>query len=339
MAEHKIAYVARVKPNRDLVEEQLVGLDHEMHVHICNSNGETIEAVKDVDVILNYGVPMPREVIRQIDRAQAIVNFGHGFDRIDDHAATDQGVMVVNGAGFCSEEVSNHVIMLLLACAKKLMPLNSLVKAGNWEPKARARVLLPMPPIQGLALGLVGFGNTARATARKAFAFGLDVLTYDPYVPPWIADDYGVELVPDPDTLARRSDFVSMHVPLNDETRHMVGEAFFRAMKPTAYFINICRGPTVDEKAIVKALQDGEIAGAGLDVFEQEPTPASNPLLKMDNVIVTPHSAGTSDVSLVAGQVRMGQEAARILRGTLPMSLANPAVLAKIPVRPTAVNV
>ena len=280
---------------------------------------------------------MPREVIEEIDAAQAIVSFGHGFNHIDHNAATEQGVMVVNSAGFCTEEVSNHTLMLLLACAKKLTHLDGLVKAGKWDARTRLEIT-PMAPVDGRTLGLVAFGNIARATARKAKVFGLEVIAYDPYVQPWIAKEYRVELVPSLDELARRSDFVSMHTPLNDETRKLVSTAFFKAMKPTAYFINTCRGPTVDEAALIKALEDGEIAGAGIDVFEVEPTPGDNPLLRFDNVTVTPHSAGTSDNSRVAVQAQVGQEAARLLKGQWPMSVVNGDVRARLPVRPAALN-
>ena len=338
MPQHKIAVVARGEPDLTLFEAQLSGLDYEVDVHVCTSDGETIEAVKGADVIVNQGVPMPRAVVEAIDNAQAIVSHGHGFDRIDHNAATDGAVMVVNSAGFCTEEVSNHAIMLLLACAKELTRVNSLVKAGQWTPATRA-ILWDLVPIDGQTLGLVSFGNIARATARKAKVFGLEVIAYDPYVPSWIAKEYKVELVSSLDELARRSDFVSDHVPLNDETRKMLDQAFFKAMKPTAYFINTCRGPTVDEQALVQALRDGEIAGAGLDVFEQEPTPADNPLLEMENVIVTPHSAGASSNSRVAVQVQAGQETARVLRGDWPMSLANPQVRSKIAERGAAVGV
>jgi D-3-phosphoglycerate dehydrogenase / 2-oxoglutarate reductase len=148
-----------------------------------------------------------------------------------------------------------------------------------------------------------------------------------------------VELVPTLEALARRADFVSMHTPLNNDTRKLVGEAFFQAMKPTAYFINTCRGPTVDEAALIKALESGKIAGAGIDVFEVEPTPANNPLLHMDNVIVTPHSAGSSDRSRLAAQVQIGQETARLLKGTWPMSVVNLEVRATLPARSAALNV
>jgi D-3-phosphoglycerate dehydrogenase len=338
MASTKIAMIARTEPNTDVIEQQLEGLDYELDIYVCQSTGEAIEAIKGADIIIDQGVPLPREVIEEIDQAQAVVSFGHGFNHIDHNAASAQGVMVVNSAGFCTEEVSNHAIMMLLACAKKLTTLNNMVKAGQWGEQTR-QMIMPMVPIDGQTLGLVALGNIARATARKAKVFGLHVIAYDPYVQPWIAKEYQVELVPTLDDLARRSDFVSMHTPLNDETRKLIGEAFFKAMQLTAYFINTCRGPTVDEAALIKALQDGGIAGAGLDVFEVEPTPSDNPLLKMDNVIVTPHSAGSSNRSRVAVQVQVGQETARLLKGMWPMSVVNPDVRAKLPVRPLALNV
>jgi D-3-phosphoglycerate dehydrogenase len=333
----RITMIARTTPDTDVIEQQLAGLDYHLDAHEYRSAGQVIEAILGADIIINQGVPMPRDIIQRIDRAQAIVSFGHGFNHIDHHAATEQGIMVVNCAGFCSEEVSNHTIMLLLACAKKLGMLNSLVKGGAWNAQTR-QTILPMVPIDGQTLGLVAFGNIARATARKAHVFGLEILAYDPYVQPWIAKEYRVTLVPTLEELARRSDFVSMHTPLNDETRKLIGAPFFKAMQPTAYFINTCRGPTVDEAALIVALENGEIAGAGLDVFEVEPTPADNPLLKMDNVIVTPHSAGTSSRSRIASQVQIGQETARLLKGTWPMSVVNRDVLAKLPARPAALN-
>ncbi len=338
MATQKVAYVVRGDTDTKLIEEQMAGLDYELDVHVCNSEGETIEAIKGADVIITSGVPFPRSVVKEIDSAKAIVSFGHGFNHIDHSAATDQSVMVVNCAGFCTEEVSNHAITLLLTCAKKITQLHALVRAGKWGAETRA-ALLPMVPIDGQTLGLVGFGNIGRATSRKAKVFGLNVIAYDPYVAPWIAKEYQVRLVPSLNDLARESDFVSVHVPLNDNTRKLIGEPFFKLMKPTAYFINTCRGPTVDEAALVRALQNKQLAGAGLDVFEQEPAPANNPLLKMDNVIVTPHSAGTSNRSRVAAQVQIGQETARLLKGTWPMSLVNPEVRAKVGMRPVALNV
>ena len=331
----RVALISGGEPDADLVQQQLQGIEHEFDTFVCKSDGETIEAVKGADVIINQGVPMPRNVIEEIEDAQAVVSFGHGFNHIDHEAATDQSLMVVNTAGFCTEEVSNHAIMLMLACAKKLTILNDLTKAGKWGPDTRTAIM-PMAPITDQVLGLVSLGNIGRAVARKAQALGMTVIAYDPYVQPWIAREYRVQLVGNLKELASNSDFVSMHTPLNNQTTKLVGTSFFKSMKSSAYFINTCRGGTVDEEALIEALNNKELAGAGLDVFEIEPTAPDNPLFAMDNVMVTPHSAGSSDRSRVASQIQVGQEAARLLVGTWPMSLVNPEVRSKIEARPVA---
>ena len=337
MTKHKIAFAAAASADTSAVEAELEGLDYELSFHVCGSTGETIEAVKGADVLIAWGPAMPREVIESIDTAQAIVSFGHGFDKIDHEAAAERGIMVANTAGFVSEEVADHAIMLLLACARKLVVLDRSARRGDWWGHALTD-LLPMPRLYDQVLGLVGLGSIGRGTAMRARPFGLEVIAYDRYVQPWLAREARVELVDSLEELASRSDFISMHTPLNDETRHLVGESFFEAMKPTAYFINTSRGGTVDEKALIDALRNGEIAGAGLDVFEEEPAGGDNPLFAMDNVTVTPHSAGLSSESFGNAARQVGQETARILRGSLPMSLVNPEVLARIPERPPATN-
>ena len=233
----------------ELIEEQIQGLDYELEKFECASDGETIEAMAGADIVINAGVPISREVIEETEGVQAIMVGSHGFNHIDHEAATEQGIMVVNSAGFCTEEVSNHAILLLLACAKKLAQLNDLVKAGKWGAETRAAIM-PMVPIYDQTLGLVAFGNIARATARKAQAFGMEVIAYDPYCPPWIAREYRVKLVGSLEELAAESDFVSVHTPLNNETQGLLSESFFKAMKPTAYIVNTCRGPVIDEAAI-----------------------------------------------------------------------------------------
>ncbi len=322
----------------ELIEEQIQGLDYELEKFECTSDGEAIEAMAGADIVINAGVALSREVIEETEGVQAIMVGSHGFNHIDHEAATDQGIMVINSAGFCTEEVSNHAILLLLACAKKLGQLNELVKAGKWGAETRAAIM-PMVPIYDQTVGLVAFGNIARATARKAQAFGMEVIAYDPYCPPWIAREYRVRLVGSLEELAAESDFVSVHTPLNNETQGLLSESFFKAMKPTAYIVNTCRGPVIDEGALIAALQNGEIAGAGLDVFEEEPTSPDNPLLKMDNVVVSPHSAGSSNMSRIRSGVQVGQETSRLLNGTFPMSIVNPEVRHAIEGRPAATNV
>ena len=190
-----------------------------------------------------------------------------------------------------------------------------------------------MPAVYGQTLGLVGFGNIGRHVSRKAKAFGINVKVYDPYLEPWVAQEYEIQRVESLESLGAESDYVSMHVPLNSDTKGLADASLFKSMKPTAYFINTCRGPTQNESDLISALNNKDIAGAALDVFEIEPTPESNPLLSMDNVIASPHSAGTSDNSSRDGRIRLGEEAARVLKGMYPMSLVNPAVRTKIPLR------
>ena len=337
MPQHRVVIVAAADADFSPVEQALAGLDCDLQVRVCESDGETIEAVKGTDVILDYGPRFPRSVIEEIDTAVGIIAVSHGFDEVDHVAAAERGIMVSNAAGYVTEEVANHTIMLLLACAKKLTRLHESTRAGKWSADILSQ-RTSFPPILGQVLGLVGFGNIARATSNRAKPFGLEVVMHDPYTPAWTAREYRVEQVTSLEELASRSDFVSIHVPLNDETRHLIGESFFRAMKPTAYLINVSRGPIVDERALVTALQEDEIAGAGLDVFDREPALADNPLLKMDNVVVTPHSAGWSVDAATAGMASAGEEAARILKGMWPMSLVNPEVKSRIPDRKPATS-
>ncbi|GAH62975.1 unnamed protein product, partial [marine sediment metagenome] len=198
---------------------------------------------------------------------------------------------------------------------------------GRWAEGKQAQA--PMVSIYGQTLGLVGCGSIGRMTGKKAQCFGLRVLGYDPYVDESLAKEHGITLVSLPELL-KESDFVSVHVPLNKETWHLAGEEEFKQMKPTAYFINTSRGSVVDEPALIKALQEKWIAGAALDVFEKEPVDPDNPLLKMDNVVVTPHSAGYSDAASKRLRTSVGQEAARVLSGRWPKVVVNKSVKPKV---------
>ncbi len=302
------------------VNAELVGVD-------CATEDEIIEAAKDADAILTSQAQITRRVMEALPKCKVIVRYGVGYDTIDVDAATDNGILVVNIPDFCWEEVSNHAIVLLLACAKKLVFLNNYTKQGRWAEGKRAQA--PMGSIYGQTLGLVGCGNIGRMTARKAQCFGLRVLGYDPYVDESLAKEHGITLVSLPELL-KESDYISVHTPLNKETRHLIGEKEFKQMKPTAYFINTARGSVVDEPALIKALQEKWIAGAGLDVFEKEPIDSDNPLLKMDNVVVTPHDASYSDAAFKRCRTSVGQEAARVLSGQWPKNVVNKTVKPKV---------
>ena len=296
----------------------------------CRTEEELIQVLRDADGIIVGGTKMTRHVIENLDNCKIIANYGIGVDNIDIGAATDHGIVVANTPDFCIEEVSNHAILLLLACAKKLVLLHNALVSDNWS----RGLVAPMPTIYGQTLGLIGFGNLGQAVARKAKAFQMQVMAYDPYgskAEAWKAgvNLYRVEL----DQLLRQADFVSIHVPLNQETRHLLGEEQFGMMKPTAFLINTSRGSVVDEPALIKALQEGQIAGAGLDVFEKEPPDADNPLLAMDNVTVTMHTASYSDAAFRAFRIRVGGEVARVLSGRWPLCPLTRAVKPRVSLR------
>ena len=257
-------------------------------------------------------------------RVRVVSTMAVGYDNIDVAAATARGIPVTNVPDTFIEEVADHALMLILATYRRLGTLDRFVRDGRW---AEGRPLLSQfPRLWGQTLGLVAFGHVARAVAVRARAFGLRVLAYDPYVDETVMTQLGVEPVGLTELL-RRSDIVSLHAPATADAYHLLTEEHFRLMKREALFINTGRGPTVDEAALVKALEEGWIAGAGLDVLEQEPPVPTNPLLRMENVILTPHVASASARMDPERRRRVGREIALVLTGRWPMSCVNPTVL------------
>jgi len=292
------------------------------------SEDELIEAAKDADAILG-GHLFTRRVLEALPKCKAIVTYSVGYDGIDVDAATDNGIIIVNNPAseWCVEEVSNHAVALLLVCAKKLALLNDLTKQGRWRDAKRAQS--PMGSVYGETLGLVGCGNIGRMAASKAQCFGMKTIGYDPYLSKSQVDEYGITMTSLPGVL-KESDYVSVHTPLTEETWHLLGEKEFKQMKPTAYLINTARGSVIDEPALIKALQEKWIAGAGLDVFEKEPVDPDNPLLKMDNVVAIPHSASYSEAALDLQPVNPTREVARVLSGRWPRNVINKNVKPKV---------
>jgi D-3-phosphoglycerate dehydrogenase len=253
-----------------------------------------------------------------------------GVDTVDVAAATARGIPVTNVPDTFIEEVADHALMLILAAYRRLTLMDRLVREGRWA-EGRPH-LSQFPRLWGQTLGLISFGHVARAVARRARPFGLQVLAYDPYVDETVMTQHGVEPVGLGDLL-RRSDIVSMHAPATADAFRLLKEEHFRQMKRDALFVNTGRGSTVDEAALVKALEEGWIAGAGLDVFEQEPALTANPLLRMENVILTPHVASASARMDPERRRRVGREIALVLTGRWPMSCVNPTVLEKTSLR------
>jgi D-3-phosphoglycerate dehydrogenase len=312
-------------------EKELAKLNAEVELvqAKCTTEDELITMAKDADAILGGGPLFTRRVMEALPKCMAIVTYTVGFDGMDIDAATDNGIVVVNNPSraWCVEEVSNHAVALLLICAKKLTLLNDLTKNGRWADTRR--VLLPMGSIFGQTLGIIGCGDIGRMTAKKAQCFGLRVLGNDPYVDKSLVNECGITLMSLPRVL-KESDFVSVHTPLDKQTWHLIGEAEFKQMKPTACLINTARGAVIDEAALIKALQEKWIAGAGLDVFEKEPIDPGNPLLKMDNVVTIPHTASFSDEALEMQPINPAQEVVRVLSGQWPQNPINKIVKPKV---------
>lgn len=291
----------------------------------CKTEEELIEACKDADGILNQYAQLTPRVIKSLEKCKVIGRYGVGVNTVDLDAATEKGICVVNVPDYCMDEVSDHAMALILACARKVVLMNNEVKKGNWDYK----VSIPITRIRGQRLGLISFGRIAQTLAKKAQAFGLELLVYDPYVPQEVAGKNNVKLV-SLEELLKESDFVSVHAPLTPETEHLLGEKEFQMMKKSAYVINTGRGPVIDEKALIKALQQGWIAGAGLDVLEVEPPAADNPLLTMDNVVVTPHVAWYSEQASIELKTKAAKGVAEVLEGYFPKNLVNKAVKEKL---------
>jgi D-3-phosphoglycerate dehydrogenase len=288
----------------------------------AQAEDELIKLTQDADAIINVYAKMTPKVISALKKCQVIVRRGKGVDSVDIPAATAKGILVVNLPDLGNDEVADHTMAMLLCVLRKLMEANEHVKSGQWDFKR----FLPIPGLQDCTLGLVGFGRIARAVAKRAKCFGLKLITHDPLITAEFAAEHGAELVSF-EELLRTSDFVSVHCPLNEETRHLFSTRQFELMKPTAMLINTSRGPVIDEEALVAALQNKRIAFAALDVMTKEPPDPDNPLLKMDNVILTPHLAGWSDhAARVAGETAAA-EIVRIFKGYLPKSVVNPNVI------------
>ncbi|OLO39356.1 hydroxyacid dehydrogenase [Alkalihalophilus pseudofirmus] len=291
----------------------------------CKTEDEVIAACKDADGLINQYAPISRKVIENLENCKVISRYGVGFNTVDIEAATEKGIIVGNVTDYCLDEVSDHAMALLLTCARKVTKLNNEVKSGTWDFK----VAIPIFRIRGRTLGLAGFGNIPQTLARKAQAFGLNVIAYDPFVPEAVAKDMNVGLVT-LDELCQQSDYISVHLPLNKQTEGIFSDNEFNQMKQETFIINTARGPVIDEKALIKALEEKKIAGAGLDVLEVEPVDPQNPLLKMDNVLINPHSAFYSVEAEQELKRKTAENVADVLSGYYPTYLVNKDVKQKL---------
>jgi phosphoglycerate dehydrogenase-like enzyme len=283
-----------------------------------DDHGDLSEAVRGAEVMISGGSPLDVEVFEGTPRLRFLLRPYVGYDDIDVDAATDRGILLANVPDTFVQEVADHTLALLLAAQRRLPRMDAFVRDGRWARGEQARATAhPVRRLSTMTLGLVGFGAIARLVTQRAHGFGLRILASDPYVSPEAAAEYGVTLVT-LDELLAEADILSLHVFLNAETRHLINAERLAMMKPDAILVNTSRGPVVDEAALIEALRGGRIAGAALDVFEQEPLDAASPLIGMPNVILLPHYASYSDEGDSLHRQRVGRLAVQAASGGLP---------------------
>jgi D-3-phosphoglycerate dehydrogenase len=280
-------------------------------------------SLRRADAVINQFIALDAELIDAMPRCLLIVRYGVGYDSVDLAAATQAGICVANVPDYGTQEVALHTVALMLTVHRRLLQYDAALRQGRWMKGAEATPAIPR--LKGLTLGIVGFGRIGRTVSTLAGSLGLHRLTYDPYVSRSHAIEAGAILV-DYATLLRQSDIVTYHTPLTEETRYMLGSSELQIMKRGTIVINTSRGPVVDTLALAKALEAGRLAGAGIDVFEEEPLKADHPLRTAPNTVLTPHVAWYSEESTLTLKRRVAEEVVRAAQGELPRSLVNPDV-------------
>ncbi|MED4600496.1 C-terminal binding protein [Paenibacillus validus] len=285
----------------------------------CRTEEDLIRVCQDADALINQYAPITRRVIESLQNCKVITRYGVGVNTVDLDAATEKGICVANVPDYCMDEVSDHALALLLSWARKVTAADHHVKNGVWDFK----LTQPIYRLRERTIGLVGFGRIPQALAEKVKPLHLRVIAYDPFFPADVAKQKGVELV-SLDALCEQSDFISVHAPLTADTKGLLGEKQFALMKKDAVVINTSRGPVIDEQALIAALEKGQIAGAALDVVEEEPIASDNPLLRMEQVILTPHVAWYSEESVAELRAKAAMGVADVLVfGEYPKYLVN----------------
>jgi D-3-phosphoglycerate dehydrogenase len=290
-----------------------------VEVHNLGDEAETAQVLRDADGILVNLHPLPATVIQELPKCRVISRYGVGYDNVSVEAATAKGIWVTRVPDYCLEDVSDQALALLLGCVRKVAFKDRRIREGAWNLHKEQ----PSYRITGKTLGLIGYGAIARTLHRKISGFGLGrVLVFDPYLDPKKIEENGAESAT-LRSLLKNSDYISVHAPLNDGTRGLIGGRELSLMKKTAILINTSRGPLLEEKAVADALASGKIAAAGLDVFETEPLPADSLLRQLDNVILSDHTGWYSEESVVELKTKAAQNVLEVLKGGKPIYPVN----------------
>jgi D-3-phosphoglycerate dehydrogenase len=309
-------------PNLDIERAILDEVGAEIVVAPTGSAEEIIALAADVDALLACWKQVPTAALDAAPRCCIVSRYGIGLDNIPVDHATQLGIVVTNVPDFCLDEVAEHTLALIMACGRRIVPHVAATRQGIWNQQ-----LAPgMPRLRGQTLGLVGYGNIAQAVAQRARALGMEIIAYTPRLAPDALAPWG-RATNDLNELLAVADYVSLHLPLTPATRGLIDADALRRMKPTAYLINTSRGAIVDENALLAALDQGQIAGAALDVMSSEPPAPDHPLLRHERVIATPHVAFYSEAAIVDLATKAARHVAQALRGEVPDRVVNPAVL------------
>jgi len=293
------------------------------HPYKCTNQEEVAQVVKDADAVITGPIEVREKAIAGMTRCRIIQALGVGFDRIDLKPAGERGIYVSNVPDYCVNEVADHTIGLLLAANRRILGLVGAARKGMWFSKLPFDVSAPVSRLTGKTLGIVGLGRIGTAVAIRAKAFGMKVLFYDPYLKLGIERSLNLDRSENLEFLLENSDIVSIHTPLTDETYHMIGEDQLKRMKKHALIINTARGAIVNRMALLRALKEEWITGAALDVIEDEPPSQDEPLLSLDNVVITPHRAFYSEESNVDCRRKAATNVLRVLQGGIPLHIVN----------------
>lgn len=314
----RVLLTDRAWPDSSIEQSVLASIGAEL-IEAPDGNESTLcRLAADVDAIMTCWAPVTEAVVRAATNCRHIARMGIGLDNIAVNVATERGIRVTNVPDYCVEEVADHTLALLLACARKVAFFHQRTKSGEYRLQAGG----PLRRLRGLVLGIVGMGRIARAVAERARVFGFDIIA-------WTRSGHdhgsGVRMV-ELQELLRDSDFVSLNVPLTPGTHHLLNRESLALLKPSAFVINTSRGGLIDHAALWESLQSNRLAGAALDVFEPEPPDLSQPLFRDERAIVTPHTAFVSIESLHELRVRAARQVADTLTGNIPENVVNPQV-------------
>lgn len=327
MKDYKIVFVDRILPISDYEKKIIEGFGCTVTQYNAITPQEILEVAADAEAIMTVGAKFTREAIEGLKKCKVIGRYGVGVDNIDLEAATEKGIVVTYVPVYCQEEVATLALTLMLVCERKLFQADKVVKGGSWA--SSVKTVDGARSTRGKTVGLVGLGAIPKKLIALLKPFGVNIISYDPYINLEYCKENGIESV-ELDELLKRSDYVSLHVPLMESTRHMISERELDMMKEDAILINTARGALVDQIALTKALKDKKIAAAGLDVLEFEPPTGEEEIFKLDNVITSGHIGAATSEALVRLRCAVAQSVVDVLDGRMPSAVANKAVLEKI---------